>query len=103
LLGFSEGLAGHPEATRNIIQDFRQLSKTSHVSPYYFGILEMGLGEMDTAYNYLEKAYEEHDGIMIFLAADPVAERAWGDPRFAGLVKKMGLHLRPQRNQSQPR
>lgn len=102
MLGFSEGLAGHPEATCKIIQDFRQLSKTSHVSPYYFGILEMGLGEMERAYEYLDKAYEERDGILIFLAADPVAERAWGDPRFVRLAKKMGLHLRSPRAQSQP-
>jgi len=97
MLGFMEGLAGHTQAAEKIIQDLRRLSATSHVSPYYFGILEMGRGRMDEAYQYLEKAYEERDGIMIFLAADPIAERSWGDPRFGKLAKKMGLELRPPR------
>jgi len=98
MLGFAEGLGGHKEETRRIIRDLRDLSRKSHVSPYYFGILEMGLGRMDVAYQYFEQAYKERDGILIFLPADPIAEQSWNDPRFAELVKKMGLHLRPQRN-----
>jgi len=97
MLGHAEALAGHHDEARKIIQNLHQLSRTAHVSPYYFGILEMGLGQMDAAYRYFEKAYEERDGILIFLAADPIAERSWNDPRCAALAKKMGLHLRPQR------
>lgn len=102
MLGFAEGLAGHKEETRRIIQELRALSRKSHVSPYYFGILEMGLGRMDVAYRYFKQAYEERDGIMIFLAADPIAEQSWDDSRFAELVKNMGLHLRPQRKHATP-
>jgi adenylate cyclase len=99
MLGYAEGLAGHKEETRRIIRELRDLSAKSHVSPYYFGILEMGLGRMDVAYRYFEQAYKERDGILIFLAADPIAERSWNDPRFAELVKKMGLRLRSPRTQ----
>jgi adenylate cyclase len=100
MLGYTEGLAGHKDETRRIIQELRDLSRTSHVSPYYFGILEMGLGRMDAALQYFERAYEERDGILIFLAADPIAESCWNDPRFIELAKKMGLRLRSPRPQS---
>jgi hypothetical protein len=57
---------------------------------------------MDVAYQYFEQAYKERDGILIFLPADPIAEQSWSDPRFAELVKKMGLHLRSPRTRSIP-
>lgn len=94
MLGFTEGLAGHKEETRRIIQELRDLSRKSHVSPYYFGILELGLGRMDEAYRYFQQAYEERDGILIFLAADPIAQQVWNDQRFVALVGKMGLPVR---------
>ncbi len=97
VLGYAEGLAGHKEETRRIIQHLRDLSGKSHISPYYFGLLELGLGRMDAAYQYFEQAYEERDGILIFMTADPIADQSWNDPRFAELVKKMGLHLRTPR------
>ncbi|MCX6132890.1 MAG: tetratricopeptide repeat protein [Ignavibacteriales bacterium] len=97
MLGFAEGLAGHEEETRRIIRELRDLSKKSHVSPYYFGILEMGLGRMDEAFRYFQQAYEERDGILIFLAADPIAQQAWNDPRFVALSRKMGLQVRSPR------
>jgi class 3 adenylate cyclase/TolB-like protein/Flp pilus assembly protein TadD len=100
MLGFTEGLAGRKEQTRRIIRNLHALDQKSHVSPYYFGILEMGLGKMDAAYEYFEKAYKERDGILIFLAADPIAEASWNDPRFGAIVKNMGLHRRLPRPQA---
>jgi adenylate cyclase len=100
MLGYTEGLAGRKEETRRIIQNLRVLDQKSHVSPYYFGILEMGLGRMDAAYEYFEKAYKERDGILIFLAADPIAEASWNDPRFGAIVRNMGLHVRSPRPQA---
>jgi len=97
MLGYVEGLAGHKEKTRQIIRDLQKQSLRSHVSPYYFGILQMGLGDMTTAFRYFEQAYEERDGILIFLATDPIAQSCWGDARFRELAEKMRLHLRQPR------
>jgi len=48
-------------------------------------------GRMDEAMARLEKAYEERDSRIIFLAVDPVLDCARPDPRFAALVARMGL------------
>ncbi len=100
MLGYTQGLAGHKDETRKIIQELHELDRKSHISPYYFGILEIGLGRLEASYRYFEQAYKERDGIMIFLTADPIAEQCWNDPQFGTIAKNMGLHLRSPRPQS---
>ena len=48
-------------------------------------------GERDAAFNWLERAHAQHDGILVQLKFDPLLTRLHSDPRFAALVKKMGL------------
>ena len=91
MLGLTYGLQGKREETQKIYDDFVKMSRTTYVSPYYFSILLVGLGKVDEAMDYLEKAYEEKDGILIFLRIDAVAARMWSHPRFAALIKKMGF------------
>jgi tetratricopeptide (TPR) repeat protein len=91
MLGLAHARAGHPEETQRIYDDLLAQAKTGHVSSYHFGILAMGLGKEDDAMRFFEKAYEERDGIIIYLPIDPVGESLWPDPRFVALARKMGL------------
>jgi hypothetical protein len=52
-----------------------------------------GLGEKDEAFLLLEKAYEEHSSSMPFLAVDPFWYGLHSDPRYAALLRKIGLPL----------
>ena len=92
MLALNEGEAGKKEDAQKIYDDLKTLSKTTHVSPYYFGVIEAGLGNADKAMDFLEQAYNERDGILIFLGVDPIAESIWQNPRFSALMKKMQLH-----------
>jgi len=89
MLGLAQGLAGRKSEAQKIYDDMR--SRQPPVSPYYLGILSLGLGDSDRAMQYFERAYEERDGILIYLAVDPVAEAIWPDPRYVALAEKMGL------------
>ena len=91
MLGLMQGLVGRKAEAQKIYDDMLETSKKTPVSPYYLGILSVGLGDFDKAMHYFEQAYEERDGILIYLAVDPVAESIWPDPRFAPLIRKMGL------------
>jgi DNA-binding winged helix-turn-helix (wHTH) protein/tetratricopeptide (TPR) repeat protein/TolB-like protein len=51
-------------------------------------------GRMDDAMARLDRAYEERDSRIIFLAVDPMLDCARPDPRFAALVARMGLDAR---------
>ena len=73
-----------------------QLSGTDQVRPAHTVIaaaLACG-GRMDDAMARLERAYEERDSRVIFLAVDPILDCARPDPRFAALAARMGLGSR---------
>ena len=70
--------------------DFRQgLSWGS----YNIAMLYAEIGNKDLAFEWLEKAREDHSSLMIFLKAD--AWESWGslrsDPRFGALLESIGL------------
>ncbi len=48
-------------------------------------------GEKDQAFEWLERAYNQHDSGMPRLRHDPTLASLHDDPRFAALVKKMGF------------
>jgi TolB-like protein len=48
-------------------------------------------GEKDQAFDWLDRAYDQHDAGMPRLRYDPTLASLHDDPRFAALVKKMGL------------
>ena len=49
------------------------------------------LGEKDQAFQWLEKAYEEHSFWLPFLKVHPHLDSLHGDPRFEALLRKMNL------------
>ena len=48
-------------------------------------------GEKDQAFEWLDRAYDQHDTGMPRLGYDPTLASLHDDARFAALVKKMGL------------
>jgi adenylate cyclase len=48
-------------------------------------------GEKDHAFEWLDRAYDQHDAGMPRLRYDPTLASLHDDPRFAALVKKMGF------------
>ena len=48
-------------------------------------------GEKDKAFEWLDRAYDQHDAGMPRLRYDPTLASLHDDPRFAALVKKMGF------------
>jgi hypothetical protein len=48
-------------------------------------------GEWDAAFTWLDRAHTQRDGILVQLKFDPLLAKFRTDPRYAALVKKMGL------------
>jgi adenylate cyclase len=49
------------------------------------------IGDLDRAFEALERAYDERSGGLIYLHLDPMYEPLRGDPRYANLVERIGL------------
>jgi Tfp pilus assembly protein PilF len=62
-----------------------------YVSPGEMATLYAALGENEKAFAALEKAYAERDLQLQFLRVDPGYDPIRNDPRFADLVRRMGL------------
>jgi eukaryotic-like serine/threonine-protein kinase len=49
------------------------------------------LGEVDLAFEWLERAYEERRGWLVYLNVEPMLDGLRADPRFRRLVERMRL------------
>lgn len=69
-----------------------ELSKNSrHAQSYYIAAMYAELGEKDQAFAWLQKAYDERDDFLLVIRVDPSFDGLRSDPRFAALLKKVGL------------
>jgi TolB-like protein/DNA-binding winged helix-turn-helix (wHTH) protein/Tfp pilus assembly protein PilF len=84
--------AGKRAEGENILRDLEGESKSVHVSPYLIATIYGGLGQKDRAFEFLEKAYLERAlDLTWFLKADPRIDSLRSDPRFADLVRRVGI------------
>ena len=60
-------------------------------SPYWIAVVYAGLGDNDQAFHYFEKAFEDRYFLMIWINSDPRLDNLRADPRFADLVRRIGL------------
>jgi len=49
------------------------------------------LGEKDRAFEFLEKAYRDRSAELINLKVEPVFDFLHSDPRYADLLRRIGL------------
>jgi Tfp pilus assembly protein PilF len=91
-LGYTLAKAGRTEEARKILGELIEEAKTKYVS--WLGIADIysGLGEKDHAFAALELAYQQGDTRMDTIRIRSGLEPSWtDDPRFANLLKKVGL------------
>ena len=78
--------------------DFRvHAAGSSPAPPVSFACLYAFVGNHARAIDYLERAYAEHAGDMLFLRVEPSLDPLRGDPRFQALIQRMDPHLLPTR------
>jgi tetratricopeptide (TPR) repeat protein len=65
--------------------------KTGYSSPYMIAMLYASLGDKEPAFRWLRTAYQERDWLLISLKTDFQLDPIRSDPRFAELVRKVGL------------
>lgn len=91
ILGRGYAVAGNRREARRTIAKLKELSKTRYVEPLQFALIYAALGEKDQAFAWLEKAFEERNGNLIALSVAPWFDPLRSDPRFADLVRRVGL------------
>lgn len=90
-LGYAYSVSGKQAEARRVLAELQHPSKDRYISPYSLANIYAGLGQKDRAFEWLEKALKDRDNSMVFLAVDQRLESLHSDPRFAELVKKVGI------------
>jgi len=79
-----------PKASR-LLAEMTELSKRRDVSPWGFAIVYTGMGDKDRAFEWLDKAYDEHESGLPWIKADPRMDPLRSDARYKELLLRLGL------------
>ncbi len=88
-LGEAYARNGEREKAQAILKQMQTTKE--YVSPGELAILYGALGDKESAFASLEKAYAEHDLQLQFLKVDPSFDPLRDDPRFQDLIRRVGL------------
>jgi len=83
--------AGRLDEARATLQAVQALSQKQFVSPYGIASYYAVTGDNDRALDWLEKAYSERDGTLVWLKVHPRLDGLRGEPRFRDLLARLRL------------
>jgi serine/threonine protein kinase/Flp pilus assembly protein TadD len=92
-LASAHGFAGNKEEAMRILDDLLNRSRLEYVSVGKIALIYVSIGERDEAFKTIQNAIEEKDISyeLLNLKVDPKMDSLRSDPRFADLLKKLGL------------
>src|SRR5438477_1649082 len=88
-LGHAYAVSGRKGEALKIIAQLKRRPKVDYA--YYVALIYAGLGEKDQAFQWLQKAFEAHDGAMAVIQAEPMLDDLRSDPRYRDLLRRMKL------------
>ena len=86
-LAHAHARAGDREKALQLVDRLNQTGGATFVMVWAYA----GLGDKEQAFAWLERSYEERRQRMVWLNVDPLLEPLRSDPRFADLVRRVGL------------
>ena len=90
-LGHVYAMAGKIAEAQGILRELQARAGKQQVGAYEIAFIYAALGQKDLAFQWLEKAYEQHDTGMTYLKTDPCLDPLRQDPRFEQMERRVGL------------
>jgi TolB-like protein len=91
LLGHAYAITGRKSEAINELNKLQAAANSRYIPASYFAILWIGLGEKDQAFTWLNRGYQERSEHVLYLGIEPLVDPLRSDPRFALLLKKIGI------------
>lgn len=91
LLGHALARAGQAAEARATLTHLRTRAESSYVPALNYALVHLGLGEVDEAFAFLQKACDERSSWLVSLKVEPLFDPIREDSRFADLVARVGL------------
>jgi DNA-binding winged helix-turn-helix (wHTH) protein/TolB-like protein/Tfp pilus assembly protein PilF len=92
-LGHTYAVMKRRNEANEAIKELKQMSLKGYVAPKGIALIYAGLGEQDSMYDWLEKAYEGRDVGLAFIKVEPRWDPYRSDPRFADLMRRVGFQV----------
>jgi DNA-binding winged helix-turn-helix (wHTH) protein/TolB-like protein/Tfp pilus assembly protein PilF len=92
-LGYAQAMAGNRAQARRVYEELKAESNRTYVSPFGLALIAAAMGLNNEAFNWLDRAADEHTWDIIYLNRDPKLDSLRSDPRFHALAKRVGLTL----------
>ncbi len=90
-LGHAYAVSGRRNEALKIIKQLKVQSRSRYISPFHVGAIYNGLGDKDQAFEWFEKAYLDHSGLLVYLKIEPEFDVLRTDPRYVDLMRRIGL------------
>ncbi|MFN2455819.1 MAG: tetratricopeptide repeat protein [Pyrinomonadaceae bacterium] len=84
-------LSGQQDEAERLLEELNQTANLKYVSAYFRALIYEGLGNRDEAFRWLNHAYDERSGWMVWLKVEPKLDSLRSDPRFEELLRRVGL------------
>ncbi len=83
--------AGRRTDALRLLAELKRREQAGYVPPAAFVNAYLGLGDNEQTFVWLEQAYKEQSNILRFVKVHPYFDPIRSDPRFADLVRRVGL------------
>ena len=91
VLGHALAISGDRTAAFGVFNQLQALSHQRYVPSLYLAVVSIGLGDKNNAFLYFNRAVDEHNDRLIYLAVEPIADPVRSDPRFQTLLHRVHL------------
>ena len=93
ILGYAFGIFGKRTEAQKIMKELKSRAKNEYISAAYFAWVHVGLNDLDAAFQYFDKAFEERSWWIVYLKIWSSPEQMTKDARYTKLLKKIGLSV----------
>jgi len=87
--GYVLAVRGKHEQARSIITELQQRREKHYIPAVYLSLIYTELGEMDAAFEWLEKSFEEREFWAIWLPVDPRFDELKKDARYNEFINRI--------------
>jgi TolB-like protein/DNA-binding winged helix-turn-helix (wHTH) protein/Flp pilus assembly protein TadD len=88
-LAYGYAAAGNHAAAEEVLRQLRAEAGTRYVAPYHYALISAGLGKTSDAVQWLERAYADRSGWMVFLPVQPEFDGMRQAPAFQRLLARV--------------
>jgi pentatricopeptide repeat protein len=83
--------AGRRNDALRLLAELKRRAKAGYIPAAAFVNAYLGLGDNEQAFYWIEQAYKEKSNILQFVKSHPYFDPIRSDPRFADLIRRVGL------------